>query len=139
MLHQGRTRVEKSLKRQRGLGWFGLTLVFGTIAFAAIVAIKLGPLFMNQMTVARVVKAVANDPDMATADAAKIRLALQRHWAIDYINYVDFKDIMIKRNEHGRYLEYDYEARVNLFYNVFVVVHFEGKDPMRNSADAPPL
>lgn len=29
----------------------------------------------------------------------------------------------------------DYEARVNLFYNIFVVVHFKGDHPMRNNSN----
>lgn len=125
----------RSIKRQRGLGWFGMLLVFGTIAFFAIIVIKVGPLYMNHMTVVRVVKAVADDPGTGSSDPFQIRKTLERRWAIDYINHVDHKDIKIKRTAVGRALSYDYEARVNLFYNLFVVVHFKGDHAMRNNTN----
>lgn len=127
----------RSPAKQRGLGWFGMMFVFGAIAFVAIVAIKVGPLYLNQMTVERIVKRVAEDPDMANAEPQAIRDALQRGWDVDYVDQLDPKDIKIKRTERGRTLSYDYEARVNLFYNIFVVVQFEGSEPMRNSGNAP--
>ena len=123
----------KSVRRQRGLGWFGLMFVFGTIAFFAIIVIKVGPLYMNHMTLVRVVKSVADNPEMGTADAQVVRRALEARWDVDYIQQIDDKDIKIKRGPKGRMLSYDYEARVNLFYNVFVVLVFKDDFPMRNS------
>lgn len=115
----------KSLKRQRGLGWFGLLFIFGTIAFFALVAIKVGPLYMNQGTIVRVVSTVAKNP--GSGEPADIRKSLTRRWDIDYIKQIEAKDIKIKRTPGGKALVYDYEARVNLFYNVFVVIHFKGE------------
>lgn len=123
-----------SMRRQRGLGWFGLLFVFGTIAFFAVVAIKVGPVYLNHATVVRVVKGVADNADYANADAGEIKKTLERRWDIDYINYVDDKDVKIKRTERGRVLAYDYEARVHFFYNVYVVVHFKDEFPMKQGA-----
>lgn len=121
----------RSVGRQRGLGWFGLLFVFGTIAFFAIIVIKVGPLYLNHMTVVRVVKSVADNPDYASAPPQEIRSTLERRWDIDYIKQIDDRDVKIKRGKSGRLLSYDYEARVNLFYNVFVVIHFKGDHPMK--------
>lgn len=119
---------------QRGLGVLGFLFVLGTIGFLAIVTIKVGPLYMNQMTVERIVKRVAGDPSMANAEPGKIREALQRGWDVDYVDQLEPRDIKIKRTQGGRVLSYEYEARVNLFYNIYVVVLFEGEEPMRQSA-----
>ena len=121
----------KSLKRQQGLGWFGMLFVFAAIAFVAIIVIKVGPLYMNHMTMVRNVKAVADDVAMGAAEPSQIRRALESRWDVDYITQIDDKDIKIKRSEKGRVLAYDYEARVNIFYNVFVVIHFHGEHAMR--------
>lgn len=125
--------MQSSLKRQRGMGWFGMLLVFGAIAFVAVVAIKVGPLYLNHMTVVRVVKNVADDAEMGGANVQQIRAALQRRWDIDYIEQIEAKDIKVKRSSRGRMLSYDYEARVSLFYNIYVVVHFQGDHLMRNA------
>lgn len=126
----------KSIKRQRGMGWFGMLFLFGTIAFFAIIVVKVGPLYMNHLTVVRVVKNVADSPETANADPTSIRRALERRWDVDYISQIDDKDIKIKRSDKGRTLSYDYEARVNLFYNVFVVVHFKGDHVMKGSTNS---
>ncbi|MGQ0699776.1 MAG: DUF4845 domain-containing protein [Panacagrimonas sp.] len=122
--------MNRSIERQRGMGWLSLLFVFGAIAFVVLVGIKVGPLYLNNMTVKGVVEGVASDPAMANADASQIRDALGRRWDIDYIDQIAAKDIKIKRTTRGRVLAYDYEARVELFYNIDVVVHFEGEATM---------
>jgi hypothetical protein len=122
--------------RQRGLGWFGLLFVFGTLAFVAICVIKIGPLYLNQFTVAAAVKGVADDPELANAEPAVIRDRLRARWDVDYIDQLDYKDIKLKRTDRGRVLSYDYEARVNLFYNIYVAIQFKEELPMRASATA---
>ena len=121
----------RSLKRQRGLGWFGWLFVFGVIGFTAIVTVKVGPIFMNHMTVMKIVKSVADNADYADAPPEEIRKTLERRWDVDYVNYVDDKEIKIKRGPKGRMLSYDYKAEVNLFYNIFVVVKFKDDFPMK--------
>jgi hypothetical protein len=120
-----------SLKRQRGLGWFGMLFVFGTIAFFAVIAIKVGPMYMNHGTVLRIVKGVADNPDYANASPQEIRSTLERRWDVDYVQHLDDKDVKIKRGPKGRMLSYDYEAKVNLFYNVWVVLKFKDDHPMK--------
>lgn len=128
--------MHRKLARQHGAGWFGLMLLFAVIAFLALVVIKVGPLYSNHFVVVKAVKAVAADPQYAGADPLMIRSALERRWDVDYIDQIDDKDIRIKRTQRGRVLAYDYEARVSLFYNIYVVVHFEGEHPMRGAPDA---
>ncbi len=121
----------RSLKRQRGLGWFGLLFVFGTIAFFAIVAVKVGPLYLNHFTIVKIVKGVADNADYANAPPHEIRTTLERRWDIDYVNHLAHKDVKIKRSAKGRMLSFDYEASVNMFYNIFVVVKFKDDFPMK--------
>lgn len=121
----------RSLERQRGLGWFGLLFVFGTIAFFAIIAVKVGPIYMNHVTVMKIVKSVADNPDYANAPPSEIRSTLERRWDVDYVKYLDDKDVKIKRGKQGRLLAYDYAAEVNLFYNIFVVVKYKDEFPMK--------
>lgn len=119
-------------KHQRGLGWFGLLLVLGTIGITAIVVVKCLPLYLNQMKLAKAVHQIADDPDLANSDPAALRNRMQRHWDIDDIILIEPKDIKVKRTDQGRFLSYDYEARTNLFYNIYLVIHFQDDVQMRN-------
>lgn len=119
-------------KHQRGLGWFGLLMVLGIIGITAIVVVKCLPLYLNQMKLAKAVHQIADDPDLANSDPAALRNRMQRHWDIDDIILIEPKDIKVKRTDQGRFLSYDYEARTNLFYNIYVVIHFQDDVQMRN-------
>jgi hypothetical protein len=118
--------------RQRGLGWFGLLFVLGVIAFTAIVVVKCLPIYLNQMKIASSVNKVASDPGNGRAEPQQLRSALQRYWDIEDINYLEPRDIKIKRTSSGRFLSYEYEARERLFYNISIVIDFAEDVPLKN-------
>jgi hypothetical protein len=118
--------------RQRGLGWFGLLFVLAVIAFAAIVTVKCLPIYLNQMKVASSVSKVASDPENGKGEIGQIRNALQRYWDIEDINYLEPRDVKIKRTQSGRFLSYEYEARERLFYNISIVIEFSDDVPLYN-------
>lgn len=118
--------------RQRGLGWFGLLFVLAVIAFAAVVTVKCLPIYLNQMKVASSVSKVASDPENGKGEIGQIRNALQRYWDIEDINYLEPRDVKIKRTQSGRFLSYEYEARERLFYNISIVIEFSDDVPLYN-------
>ncbi|MGH8444252.1 MAG: DUF4845 domain-containing protein [Solimonas sp.] len=122
----------RSLRRQRGLGWFGLLFVLAVIGFCAIVAVKTLPMYLNQMKVTSAISKIAADPDNAQADPMALRMDLQRYWDIDDIEYLLPSEVKVKRTDRGRFLSYDYEARQRLFYNIYVVIHFADDVPLAN-------
>jgi hypothetical protein len=118
--------------KQAGLTLISMLLVFLLIAFFATLTIKILPLYLNQMKIARALDGVSEDPEVSASDAANIRLHLQRRWIIEMVDFVKPEDIKIRRNNEGRAMVYDYEARAHLFYNIDVVVHFANAVPLRN-------
>ncbi|MFP5304305.1 MAG: DUF4845 domain-containing protein [Gammaproteobacteria bacterium] len=118
--------------RQRGLGWFGLLFVLAVIALAAIVTVKCLPIYLNQMKVASSVNKVASDPENGKGEVGQIRNALQRYWDIEDINYLEPRDVKVKRTQSGRFLSYEYEARERLFYNISIVIEFSDDVPLYN-------
>ena len=118
--------------RQRGLGWFGLLFVLGVIAFTAIVVVKCLPIYLNQMKIASSINKVASDPSNGRAELHELRRDLQRFWDIEDINYLQPRDIKVKRTANGRFLSYEYEARERLFYNISIVIDFQDDVPLAN-------
>ena len=118
-------------RKQAGLTLISLLLVLGLIAFFATLTIKILPLYLNQMKISRALEGVSEDPEVSASDAAGIRSHLYKRWTIEMINFVTPEDIKIRRNSDGRAMVYDYDARVNLFYNIDVVVHFSNAVPLR--------
>jgi hypothetical protein len=125
--------------RQRGLGLFGFIGVVGLVGFFALVTIKTIPLYLNEMKIKRSVNAVAMDPDNADKDNAYITERLQRRWDVEDAYMLEPRDVkIVKEKNGGKALKYDYDARVNLFYNIYLVVQFTGDYKMRGPSNIGP-
>lgn len=116
--------------RQRGLGLWGWIFVLGVIGFTAMVTLKLVPIYLAEMAIARVVKSTAQDPGNSNAPIQTLRNNMKTRWDVEGITTLDVKDVTLEKYGAGRALAYDYEARAELFYNISLVVHFENKFPM---------
>lgn len=111
-----------------------MLIVLGLIAFFATLVIKCLPLYLNQMKIARALHGVAEDPEISASDAQNIRTHLHRRWLIESIDSLTPEDVKLRRNAAGRALIYDYEARTHLFYNIDLIVHFQGDVALRPAA-----
>lgn len=116
--------------RQRGLGWFGLLFVLGTIAFVSLITIKAMPVYLNHMKITSSVKKVAQEEANAKAELFAIHKALNRYWSIESIDSMKPTEVKVKRTEAGRFLVYEYERRVPLFYNISLLFEFKGQERM---------
>lgn len=121
------------MQKQRGLGLFGLIFVLSLIGIVVLLVIKCLPLYLNEMSIRRDLQEVATQ--LATAgsdiDVQDVRRSIQHRWDIDYITQLEPKDIDISKNgSAGVTISYDYEARANLFANVFIVIHFAETIPV---------
>ena len=116
--------------KQKGMGWFGLLIMFGAIGFIALVAMKCWPLVLNEMKLARAVKSVAQDSTVASSEGPeRVRAALQKWWNVEDIEFIQPADVKVKNTSAGRVLAYDYWAQVNLMSNVYVSFHFTKEEP----------
>ncbi len=128
-------RMQSFRSRQYGAGLWGTLFILAVIAFVALLMVKVVPIYLNQMKVAAAVKEVAQDPNIGShASPHVIYDILQRHWDIDDIEDIQPKDIAITRSNVGETLSYDYEARRHLFYNIYIVVDFEGQQTLRGGS-----
>lgn len=129
------SRMRSPRCTQRGASLWQLIVVIAVAGFFVLVALKVIPLYLNELKVATAVREVAQTAGLnADASVHAIRRSLGRHWEIDNIEDIRPDDIDIIRNDDGgTTLAWDYEARVRLFYNVSVVIHFKGSKLMRDA------
>jgi hypothetical protein len=125
-----------SLAAQRGMTFWGLLFVFGVIAFAAIVGMKVVPIYLNQMKISNAVDGVVKEArgGGSAASLHDIQDGLEKRWDIEDVEYLDWRDVRPVNTNRGRMLAYDYEARVHLFYNIFIVAHFADQVPLPSGA-----
>jgi len=123
----------RTRQMQHGLGLFGFIFVLALIGFVVLVTVKVVPLYLNQMTLKRDLNEVATQVNTSGSeiDIGELRRDIEKRFDIDYISQLEAKDIKIVRTDAGMSMGYDYEARANLFANVFVVIHFAEMIPLR--------
>lgn len=111
-------------KGQRGLGMWGWIFVLGVIGFVTMITLQLIPIYLQEMSIQRVVKLAASDPSNANAGPAEVRKSLQTRWDVEGISTLSPKDVQLIKTPNGRALMYDYEAKADLFANLTLVAHF---------------
>lgn len=117
--------------RQRGLGLWGWMFVLGVIGFVSLVTMQLVPIYLSEMAIQRVVKATANDSGNSSAPLAELRKAMKTRWDVEGITTLRVEDVKLVKFGPGRALQYEYEARAPLFYNLSIVASFNETYPMK--------
>ena len=111
-------------RRQFG-GVYNTMFILGAIGLAAMIGIKVTPIYLNQMKVEAAVKQISESPQYSKATPLDIRKALQRRWDVEDVRHLAVKDIKLVKIKSGRALRYKYEVRDHLVANWDLVLTFE--------------
>jgi hypothetical protein len=112
-------------RRQRGvtaIGWLFLLIPVAIVGYAAI---RLTPLYLNYMRVARSLEQLQDSTassDAATATA--VRRALEKYFDIEGINFPTVEDIAVTRDQGKWVVDASYEDGAPLFANISISVDF---------------
>jgi hypothetical protein len=111
--------------RQRGvtfIGWIFLLLPMALVLYAGI---RLTPVYLNYMKVAKALEGVSQEFAGDTAVSQRdIRIALERRFVVDSIDDPTARDIAIRREGEAWVVEADYEAIAPLFANASILLQF---------------
>jgi hypothetical protein len=103
--------------------WQLLFLVF-VFGFFGLIGFKTIPIYLDYYNAAKDVREVARSGNFNPEDPATVDRALGKKWDIDYIKYLDYHDVKMVKKNNGVFLEYSYEVRQHLMYNVDIVLSF---------------
>ena len=112
-------------RRQQGMTLIGMLFVLGLIGVILYAGIRLAPLYLNYMKVARSLNATAEEAKGETVDMANLKRLLSRHWQIEAIDTVTEKDVEITKNEDGVEMHIAYDDAAPYIANVSLMVHFD--------------
>ena len=111
--------------RQRGvtaIGWLILLIPFAVIIYACI---RLFPIYMNYMEVARSLNELKSEYQTGGATPQGIREALQKRFDVEGVDYPAVKDINITRSGQGWLVEAAYYDQAPLFAGITLQVAFD--------------
>jgi Domain of unknown function (DUF4845) len=111
--------------RQRGvtaIGWLILLTPFVVVIYACI---RLLPVYMNYMEVARSLNELTSEYRTGGATPQNIRQSLQNRFDVEGVDYPAVKDISISRDGQGWAVEAAYYDQAPLFAHITLQVQFE--------------
>jgi hypothetical protein len=110
---------------QQGMTFIGLLCILALAGVVVYAGIRLAPLYLNYMKVAKAMNAVAADIKGDNPDPGEIRALLDRHFAIDDPSGVEAKDVEITKDDGGVQMHVAFDDAVPYVANVSLSVHFE--------------
>jgi Tfp pilus assembly major pilin PilA len=111
--------------RQQGMTFIGLLCVLALAGVVVYAGIRLAPLYLNYMKVAKAMDAVATEIKGDNPDPGAIRGLIDRHFTIDDPTGVDAKDVEITKDDGGVQMHIAYDDSAPYVANVSLTVHFE--------------
>jgi len=112
-------------QRQLGMTFIGLLCILVLVGAIGYAGVRLVPVYLNYMKLARTMESAASEFKGESADLSGVRKSLDRHWAIEDITAVDQKDIEITKDDNGLKLHVVYDDAVPYIANVSLSVHFD--------------
>ncbi|HEX3395073.1 MAG TPA: DUF4845 domain-containing protein [Steroidobacteraceae bacterium] len=110
---------------QHGMTFIGLLCILALAGVVVYAGIRLAPLYLNYMKVAKAMDSAATEVKGDNPDPAALKMILSRHFEIDDPSGVTEKDIEITRDDSGIQMHVAYDDSVPYVANVSLSVHFE--------------
>jgi hypothetical protein len=113
-------------KAQAGVTFIGWLVLLIPVAIMGYAAIRLIPIYLNQMKVASAVKQAADEARTeSTVSPAAVRAPIARRLDIESVQYPDMDHIRVARDGEEWIIETTYDQVVPLFGNIRLLVEFD--------------
>ena len=115
----------KLLHRQTGMSLPGLLSIAVMVGFFILCLIKLGPQYMEYLSVKKVVTTVATEKASEDVAIRDIRRRIADLFNTNQIRGLKSKEVKIYRKNGRMYIDANYESRVNIVGSIDAVWRFE--------------
>ena len=114
-------------RRQRGMTFLGGLLLAIPVAIVLYAAIRLAPVYLNYMSVARSLDLAASSEQSNGGKVSPqgVRIALEKRFDIESITFPTVQDIVVRQDGGGWVIEAKYEDSAPLFGNISLTVDFD--------------
>ncbi len=117
------------MRKQRGIALSGLLFWGIVIALVAVLGIKVSPDCIEYYKIQKSVKSISTEASGKTV--SEIRNAFDRYADINQISTIKGVDLDISKDGNEIIIAFEYERRIPLFYNVSLLIDFQGSSSGR--------
>ena len=112
------------MNTQRGVAISGLLIWGVVIGLVAVLGMKVAPDYITYFKVVKAAKAVASNSSGKTVP--EVRTAFDKYMNVEHVQSVTSADLDISKDGNGVVISFAYERRIPLFYNVSLLIDFQG-------------
>jgi len=105
--------------------FIGLLCILALAGVVVYAGIRLIPLYLNYMKIAKIMDATATEVSGDNPDPGEMRRIIERHWTVDDPTGIDAKEIEITKDEGGVQMHVAYDDSVPYVGNLSLSVHFD--------------
>ena len=116
--------------RQRGITVIGMLILIIAIAFVALIAMKVVPMYIQYYTIKSTVESIRKEPQLAQMSAQDIHNAIQKRFDIGYVDKIAARDLKLRNERNGRVLDLVYQDERELFYGLSVLLKVNESIPL---------
>lgn len=107
---------------QRGMTVIGMLLLIIMLAFIALIAMKVVPLYVQYYTIKSTIESIRKEPQLAQMSTQDIQAGIQKRFDIGYVENVKARDLKVRSESGGRVLDLVYQDERPLFYGLSVIL-----------------
>ncbi len=122
----------KTIKKQYGMSLIGFFMMLTMIGLVAGAGVKVGPIYMEYMTVSSIFKELQGDRTLASKGKKGIRERLSKGFTINQIRQISAKNAKITSTKNGYLVDLKYEVRFKLIGNLEGIATFHPKANVNN-------
>lgn len=115
----------KTPRQQYGMSGLSILVVLLLLGFFATCLIKMGPLYMEYLSVKRSVEATIEESQSSASTPRDMKAKLAKKFEINRVESLTAKEVEITRKNGQVIVDSSYEARVPLMFNIDVVLKFD--------------
>lgn len=117
----------KTRDTQRGMSMIQAMFLIAVFGFVGLFAFKVGPSYIEYLTVAKIADDVAANPELMKKPKGKVLTAIDKAYRTNNLWDLAAKDTILleKDSNKGYVVKVQYEKRANLFSNIHVVTVFD--------------
>ena len=116
--------------RQRGMTVIGMLMLLIVVAFVALIAMKVVPMYIQYFSIKSTIESVRKEPQVAQMSLMDIQNAIQKRFDIGYVDNITARDLKIRNDRNGRVLDLVYQDERSLFYGLSVVLKVNEAIPL---------
>lgn len=122
--------------KQTGVTFIGWIILLIPMAICLYAGIRLAPVYLNYMKVARTLEQLKTEiKGNEAGNGTEIRRTIQKHFDVESVDYPEAKDIKVTREGASWVVSAAYDDQAPLFSNVFILVAFDKSVTLGGGAD----